>query len=88
LIAWFFLLFARTVCGARPLVLSPDESIAICAGVPSKGARVDADGVFEGVLEPGQQVTVTRSDLCARFIRLKERSFYSVLRNKLMEQQT
>ena len=73
---------------ARPMVLSSDEEIKLGVNSASKGARVDIDGLSAGLLAPGEHVLVKKSELIAKFVRLKERRFYSVLRMKLMEQQT
>ena len=72
---------------ARPMVLSSDEEIMLGVSSSSKGARVDVDGIHAGLLAPGEHVLVKKSELIAKFVRLKERRFYSVLRMKLMEQQ-
>lgn len=70
---------------ARPMVLGGDERVGIYASEFSGRARVDADGDLACTLEPGQGIEIMRSELKARFIRLRGHSFYSVLRAKLME---
>jgi NAD+ kinase len=70
---------------ARPVVLSPTETVQICVGSRSRQARVDLDGVHTGVLTSGQGVLVSQSPYRARFIRLNQRSFYALLREKLAQ---
>lgn len=70
---------------ARPVVLGGEETVQISVNSRSKQARVDADGIFVGSLSEGESVTVTRSPETARFIRLKQPNFYTLLRNKLAQ---
>ena len=72
---------------ARPMVLSSDEVLTLGVNSVSKAARVDIDGIYAGSIAPGESVSVAKSPLQAKFVRLKEHSFYSVLRSKLMELQ-
>ena len=41
------------------------------------------DGQTELPLQPGDKLTIHRSDACALIVRARTRSFYDVLRNKL-----
>ncbi len=72
---------------ARPMVLAPGEvvGLGVAAGAAAKGARVDADGVFAGFIEPGQHVLVQKSAHSAKFARFSGHNFYNVLRSKLIE---
>ncbi|MGI5898503.1 MAG: NAD(+)/NADH kinase [Christensenellales bacterium] len=71
---------------ARPMVLSPQEEVMLGVDFSSRSARVDIDGIYVGDIAPGEHVLVKKSGLSAKFARLRERSFYGVLRSKLMEQ--
>lgn len=71
---------------ARPVVVSSNDTIKIRVLDDRGGAHAVLDGrkivdVRQG--EPG--VTVLRSDLKARFIRLHDRNYFSLLRDKLSE---
>lgn len=71
---------------ARPVVVSSNDTITIRVLDDRGGAHAVLDGrkivdVRQG--EPG--VTVLRSDLKARFIRLHDRNYFSLLRDKLSE---
>ncbi len=70
---------------SRPCVLSPTERVEIDVCPPTKTARLDVDGQYAKSLAPGQRVFVQRADITARFVRLKERSFYSLLYEKLSQ---
>jgi len=71
---------------ARPVVVSSYDTITIRVLDDRGGAHAVLDGrkivdVRQG--EPG--VTVLRSDLKARFVRLHDRNYFSLLRDKLSE---
>ena len=71
---------------ARPVVVSSNDTITIRVLDDRGGAHAVLDGrkkidVRQG--EPG--VTILRSELKARFIRLHDRNYFSLLRDKLSE---
>lgn len=71
---------------ARPVVVSSNDTITIRVLDDRGGAHAVLDGrkmvnVWQG--EPG--VTISRSGLKARFIRLHDRNYFSLLRDKLSE---
>lgn len=71
---------------ARPVVVSSQDMITIRVLDDRGGAHAVLDGrkmvnVWQG--EPG--VTISRSGLKARFIRLHDRNYFSLLRDKLSE---
>lgn len=71
----------------RSMVVSGDEEITIRL---SKGkdyrvdeARVMYDGRIEGTMESGESITITRAKEKIKVIRMNEKSFFGVLRDKL-----
>jgi len=70
---------------SRPCVLSSAERVEIEICPPTKTARLDVDGQYAASLTPGQRVFVQKADITARFVRLKERSFYNLLYEKLSQ---
>ena len=70
---------------ARPVVVSSGDAVNIRVLDDSCGAHAVLDGRKTVELAPGGCVTVVRSDLKARFIRLHDRNYFSLLRDKLSE---
>ena len=70
---------------ARPVVVSSGDAVNIRVLDDSCGAHAVLDGRKTVELAPGGSVTVVRSDLKARFIRLHDRNYFSLLRDKLSE---
>jgi NAD+ kinase len=72
---------------ARPMVFSPEGELRLhvrdaqCQG----GVLLSTDGQAHAQLCRGADVWVRRADVRARFIRLQERNFFSLLRKKLAE---
>ena len=65
---------------ARPLVFAPDN--VLTAIVESYGCMLTVDGREPETLKKGACVTVKKSDIGLRMIKLKEEGFYRVLRKK------
>ncbi len=69
---------------AKAFVFAPEREISVAASsTDGIGARVAADGRSGVELLPGDRVLVRRSQRVTRLIRVKGRSFYHVLREKL-----
>lgn len=68
----------------RPVVTSASQAVTIrlSDGVQ---AMVSVDGREPYAFHSGQELVITRSSRCARFIRLQPRSFFSKIRVKLSE---
>lgn len=66
----------------RPLVISAKQVIHI-QPEPGSSAHLTADGYVESDLEPLQPITIRAASHCVKLIKLGERNFYDVLRNKL-----
>lgn len=69
---------------ARPILISPDDEIAITAIPPEgTGAYLTIDGEEVCPILPNQKITVRRAkDLRAGFIKLQEGVFFNALANK------
>ena len=70
---------------ARPVVVSSGDAVTIRVLDDSCVAHAVLDGRKTVELAPGHSVTVVCSDLKARFIRLHDRNYFSLLRDKLSE---
>ena len=71
---------------ARPVVVSSNDMITIRVLDDRGGAHAVLDGRKTAVLQMGEPgVTIMRSDLKARFIRLHDRNYFGLLRDKLSE---
>ncbi|MDX1691020.1 MAG: NAD(+)/NADH kinase [Acidimicrobiia bacterium] len=67
---------------SRPIVLRPGAVLRLVVE-DDRPARLNIDGRAVSVLDPGRSVTVTRSDACARFVRVNpERHFTAAVRDK------
>ncbi|MGE5653446.1 MAG: NAD(+)/NADH kinase [Bacillota bacterium] len=72
---------------ARPLILAPDEEVALRVVGTNQGAAMTIDGQEVFRLPPGETVRVRRSTYVTRLIRLNRRPFYEILRKKMKEGQ-
>ncbi len=71
---------------ARPVVVSSNDAITIRVLDDRGGAHAVLDGRKKVGFAPGHPgVTIRRSDLKAQFIRLHDRNYFSLLRDKLSE---
>lgn len=71
---------------ARSIVLSAEDKIRIEIGRVRKTQAEEAAATFDGKvdipLEPGDVVTVCKSEQTARLVKLRQISFYEILRSK------
>ena len=71
---------------ARPVVVSSNDMITIRVLDDRGGAHAVLDGREKVEIRPDSPgITICRSDLKARFIRLHDRNYFSLLRDKLSE---
>ena len=71
---------------ARPIVLSADNRVTVRVLDVRDGARAVIDGRKKSELTAASpEITIRRSDRPARFIRLRERNYFELLRSKLSE---
>ena len=71
---------------ARPVVVSSKDMITIRVLDDRGAAHAVLDGRKNVLVEPGEPgITISRSDLKARFIRIHDRNYFSLLRDKLSE---
>ena len=71
---------------ARPVVVSSKDMITIRVLDDRGAAHAVLDGRKNVLVEPGEPgITISRSDLRARFIRIHDRNYFSLLRDKLSE---
>lgn len=69
----------------RPLVIGADREVKINVHSQKEEVMLTMDGQYGFRLEQNDTVTVSRAACQAKFIRLKNRSFFSLLRKKLSE---
>ncbi|MDI6631141.1 MAG: NAD(+)/NADH kinase [Bacillota bacterium] len=67
----------------RPVVVNAAAAVEVVPGGGSAAFRLAADGEESAALLPGDKVTIERYPRPFRLIRVSERSFYTVLREKL-----
>lgn len=70
--------------GARSMVAAPDEPITLRFESPNEELLLTVDGQLGEALQPGDEVRVERSSRKTRLIRLHERTFYDILRTRLI----
>ncbi|HET8679521.1 MAG TPA: NAD(+)/NADH kinase, partial [bacterium] len=68
---------------ARPVVVSGGATVAVEPLEPGDDVQLSVDGQESFPLRAGERVIVRRADVCARLVRLRPPSFYSILRTKL-----
>lgn len=68
---------------SRPMVVGPEAEVLIRVGQYEGQAMLTVDGQHGVVLQPSDQIFIRRAGVRARFIKLTERSFFQVLRQKL-----
>lgn len=69
---------------SRPMIVSNSERIDIIL-TKGNGCRVTFDGRQTHIMEPGDSIRVVTSPIKARFIRLGDRSFPKIVREKLRD---
>lgn len=67
----------------RPLLISPDMSLAITMGDRTRDTTLTMDGQVGVSLEPGDCITVARAASRARIINSPFRNYFEILRTKL-----
>jgi len=70
---------------ARPLVIGADREVRVNVNSQNEEVMLTMDGQYGFRLEQNDAVVITRAPFAAKFIRLKNRSFYYLLRKKLSE---
>jgi NAD+ kinase len=68
---------------ARPFIISEDDQVKITLEVNEEEVMVTIDGQEGFDLKPNDEVIIKKSDHKARLIAFKEKSFYTILREKL-----
>lgn len=68
----------------RPLIVPDSTVIRILVQAPVDEVLLSADGQIEGFLAPGNDVTITRAAHPLRLVQRGRRSYFDVLRAKLM----
>lgn len=69
--------------GAKPFVLSADREITITAGNEENKAFLSPDGGVPVEMRPSDTITIARSKLVTRLVRLKNLGFYDIIYKKL-----
>ncbi len=69
---------------ARPMLFSPESELKL-VNAGRVIINVSADGSDEYPLEPGEYVIVKKSEHTAHFLRVRNSSFYEVLRKKMAD---
>jgi NAD+ kinase len=71
---------------SRTILFEPDSHLCVCpVKLQDKEAYLTVDGQNIIKLEEGEKVMISRSQLKTRLVKLKDISFYEVLRNKMNE---
>lgn len=70
---------------ARPLVVPGDQEIHVKVYTAGAEVMLTVDGQQGMQLNHGDQVVTSRASIPTRLVRLRERSFYSLVREKLRE---
>ncbi|NLC76612.1 MAG: NAD(+)/NADH kinase [Clostridia bacterium] len=70
---------------SRPMVISPTESVCISMVTQDVEAMLTVDGQQGVVLKKEDVVTVRKAPFYTRLVRLKGRTFFAVLKEKLQE---
>jgi len=73
---------------ARSIVLNENDVAEVISGSKDVPLFVTADGQYSKQLNESSKVVVKKSDINARFVRLKQRNFYELLKVKLAQWQT
>ncbi len=70
---------------SRSMVIASDKKVLVRPRPDSKGVALSIDGQEHFEVEEGQAVIVEKSDHLANFIRLEDRNFFGLLKQKLTE---
>ncbi len=71
------------ILSIRPMVFPAEEKLALKVYGLSESAMLQMDGENSFRLEEGDEITVTASERTVSFIKLSNRTFFKILRNKL-----
>lgn len=69
---------------ARTVIIPDSSVVRIVVGHLSDSARVTADGQFERGFTPPSNIYIQKADYKVRLVKRKDRSYYDVLRAKLL----
>jgi len=75
---------AHMPISARTIVFSSDSTLLVKAKNQSKNIYLTADGDAFFKIEEGDIIEIKKSDIFAKFIKLKDRSFYTTVNEKLI----
>ncbi len=67
----------------RPLIISDQESVKVVPEPPVKDILLTIDGQIGHSIKEGDKIEVRKSPHQAKLVRLKEKSFFKILRSKL-----
>lgn len=67
----------------RPLIISHRESIRVVPEPPVRDILLTIDGQIGHSIKEGDEIEVKKSSCQAKLVRLKEKSFFKILRSKL-----
>ena len=70
---------------ARPIIIQPDECLKVTVLSKQSEVMLTVDGQHGFKLQKGDLISVTKSKYTTKLVRLKDRSFYAVLREKLRD---
>ena len=70
---------------ARPVVVSSNDAVTVRVLDDRGGAHAVLDGKAVALSGDAPQITILRSEMQARFVRLHDRNYFSLLRGKLSE---
>lgn len=70
---------------ARPVVISPQEKVRVTLRSQHAEVMLTVDGQHGFKVEANDEIVVHKSSLTTKLVRLKGRSFYEILREKLRE---
>lgn len=71
--------------GARSLVVADDKEIKIVVKTSLESSMLTVDGQQGFGIKPGDEIIIKKAPYQAKFIKLKNRSFYQLLREKMRE---
>jgi len=68
---------------ARPLVISPEKKISIIIRSSNSEAMLTVDGQYGYNLDNNDRIVVFKSDYVTKMVKIKEKNFFQIIRNKL-----
>ncbi|MGA9364278.1 MAG: NAD(+)/NADH kinase [Bacteroidota bacterium] len=69
---------------ARPVIVPDSSSIRVVIGGGTKAVHITADGQVEEILHPPLEFLIRKANYSVRLVKRLDRSYYDVLRAKLM----